>query len=103
MKKRITKLEREHLLAVKGLPCVICNHPPISEAHHICDTGRRLGHSFVLPLCANCHRGDNGFSGKNRSAWDKSLKNQLELCKQVYKLLGREWKQPFSKLRQYDN
>ena len=90
--------EKAFIFEVKSLPCVICNAPPPSDFHHICDTGRRLGHDDGLSLCYTCHRGDNGFSGKNRSAWDKSLKNQIELCKLVYKKLGKEWKEPITKI-----
>jgi hypothetical protein len=89
MKKPITRDESAHLAAIKHLPCIICHRPPISEAHHITQCGRRLGHYFTLPLCIDCHRGNDGFSGINRSAWDKSLKNQLELLAQTYKALER--------------
>lgn len=43
---------------------------------------------FTIPLWASCHRGEDGFSGKNRDAWDKSLSNQLKLLKQTCKYLG---------------
>ncbi len=101
-KKRKPTEEESRLIAeVKLFPCIICYpeffekadskvYPAGSEYHHICDTGRRLGHAWGLPLCISCHRGDNGFAGKNRSAWDKSLANQLTLCRKVYKNLGRE-------------
>lgn len=87
-RKPATTKEKLFYLSVKSLPCVICGAPPYSEAHHICDRGRRLGNMFCISLCVNCHRGDDGFSGKNRKAWDKSLQNQLFLLTRTYKMLG---------------
>lgn len=83
MKKPATAEEKAFMKAVKQLPCIICGHAPISEFHHITKYGRRLGHMFGLPLCVECHRGNDGFSGINRSAWDKSLENQLGLLEKV--------------------
>lgn len=87
MRKQATLKEKLFMSAVKGLPCIICSAPPPSEAHHVCDTGRRLGNMFCLPLCTKCHRGNDGFSGINRTAWDKSLNNQLFLLRVVCKKL----------------
>lgn len=87
MKKPATKKEREHIIKIKELACIICGYPPPSDCHHITECGRRLGHMFTLPLCMECHRGRNGFSGLNRSAWDKSLANQLRLLEIVNKKL----------------
>jgi len=77
-KKKPTKDEFERMAKVSQLPCIVCGKRPV-EVHHITQCGRRLGHMFTLPLCVNCHRGNDGFSGINRSAWDKSLENQLNL------------------------
>lgn len=81
-KKQPTKAESEHMAKVKELPCVICGNWPV-DVHHITHCGRRLGHKYTLPLCFDDHRGDRGFSGKNRDAWDKSLNNQLHLLEMV--------------------
>ncbi len=77
-KKPATKEEKQWMDKISKCPCVICGKTPV-EVHHITECGRRLGHLFTLPLCLNCHRGDDGFSGKNRDSWDKSLDNQLRL------------------------
>jgi hypothetical protein len=76
------------MLNIKQMTCVVCNHGAPSDCHHITDCGRRLGHEFTIPLCYDCHRGDNGFSGKKRSAWDKSLENQMRLLEITNKRLG---------------
>lgn len=83
------KSEKEHLLAVKELDCCVCGAHGPSDAHHLTQCGRRLGHEFVIPLCYECHRGDGGFSGKNRNAWDKSIFNQIRLVIETYKALGQ--------------
>lgn len=90
-KKPATKAEKLHMSRVASLPCVICEHPPPSECHHITECGRRLGHMFTLPLCVNCHRGNDGFSGINRSAWDKSLDNQLKLLEKTMEMINEQF------------
>ncbi len=82
MKKPATKAEKLFMSLVKLQQCIICCEPPISYCHHIV-SGYRLGNMFCLPLCYNCHQGDDGFTGKNRKAWDKSLSNQLKLLEVV--------------------
>lgn len=86
-KRAATKAERERMAKVKHLPCAVCKHPPISDCHHITAQGRRLGHYYTIPLCYTCHRGDEGFQGKNRDAWDKTLENQLKLLEETNKLI----------------
>lgn len=62
--KPATKAEREHLAAVKSLPCVACSHLGIAgpyvcgptEAHHLLSGNKRRGHMFVLPLGSWHHR-----------------------------------------------
>lgn len=83
----MNQLERKHLEKIKQLDCQACGASGPSEAHHITDCGRRLGHFFTLALCPECHRGSNGFSGINREAWDKSLTTQLKLCVQAHEML----------------
>lgn len=82
MKKPATAIEKRFMAQIKHLNCIICGDWPV-DCHHITQTGRRLGNFFCLPLCPNCHRGANGFSGNNREAWDKSVENQLKLLKKV--------------------
>ncbi len=82
MRKPATMLEKRFMAQIKHLNCIICGDWPV-DCHHITQAGRRLGNCFCLPLCVNCHRGANGFSGSNRKAWDKTLPNQLRLLKKV--------------------
>jgi hypothetical protein len=61
----ITKQEREHLAAVKDLPCSICDAPGPSDAHHI-NQGQ---HFTTIALCKDCHQGTKlGWHGE-KLAW----------------------------------
>lgn len=70
---RITPSEREHMAWVKSQPCVVCDAPAPSEAHHI-EQGL---HFATLPLCKDCHTGShNGIHGR-RSMWNVMKKTEL--------------------------
>jgi len=62
-KKTPTKAEREHILRIKEMACVVCSCPGPSECHEI-----KQGQWFTsMPLCADCHRGSvNGLHGQKR-------------------------------------
>ena len=51
MNKSYAKAERKHLELIKSIPCVVCNEPPFSEAHHI----RQDSAYYCIPLCKACH------------------------------------------------
>lgn len=86
-KKKPTKSESAWMARVAELDCCVCGAYGV-HIHHITQSGRRLGHKFTLPLCPECHVGRRGFSGLDRSAWDKSLSNQLRLLEIVKQQLG---------------
>lgn len=88
MKLPATREEKIHMGQVKSLPCAVCGLMGKTEVQHLVN-GYRLGHFFTIPLCIYCHRGDRGFSGKERSSWDKSLSHQFELLTTTYMLLGK--------------
>jgi hypothetical protein len=56
-----------HMLAVKGLPCICCGHPPPSIAHHVTGDGKPRNDMRVLPLCEPCHVGPNGYHRAKKS------------------------------------
>jgi hypothetical protein len=61
--KAITPAEHEHIGRVKELPCVICDAPGPSDAHHI----KQGFHYTVVALCKDCHQGGfNGIHGQAR-------------------------------------
>lgn len=81
MKKPATKAEKEHMAFIASLSCVICGDRPV-EVHHLVECGRRLGNMYCLPLCVFHHRGDAGFSGKNRAI--KTFAEQWDLMTALY-------------------
>ena len=50
-----------HMALVKGLPCICCNRPPPSAAHHCTGDGMPRDDMRVLPLCYDCHQGQHGY------------------------------------------
>ena len=60
-KPAMTDGEREYVDHIKSMACIVCGHPPISEAHEIVQGAWFLS----VPLCADCHRGSlNGLHGR---------------------------------------
>jgi len=57
--KTPTRAERAHMEAVQQLGCLACRiegrYRP-AEIHHATDSGRRVGHYAVIPLCEWHHR-----------------------------------------------
>lgn len=64
--------EEAHILRVKGLPCGVCGEGGVSDAHHILDFGRRVGHYAVIPLCRECHN-----QVPNGAMWKVMKKTEL--------------------------
>lgn len=72
--KAITVAEHNHMEAVKGLPCSVCDAPPPSDAHHI-NQGQ---HWTVVALCKDCHQGGYlGWHGQKR-AWAVRKMDELD-------------------------
>lgn len=69
----MNKKERNHLGRIKSLPCGNCNEPAPSAAHHITEGSRRVSHYATIPLCYDCHQGNNGIHG-DKTLW-KIMKN----------------------------
>lgn len=54
-----TPAARAHLAAVKSVPCVCCDAPAPSEAHHVVQ-----GDDYTtVALCQPCHTGPMGVHG----------------------------------------
>jgi hypothetical protein len=86
----MTKSEQSHLLNIKSLPCGVCGHPAPSDAHHITDSGRRIGHYATIPLCKSCHQDNhNGIHGR-QAMWKIYKVNELDvLNKTIEKLVNK--------------
>lgn len=91
-KKAPTKAESEWMEQVAQLCCVVTGERGV-QIHHLVECGRRLGNDYVLPVSVFTHRDIYKFS----------FAEQLELCKQVWDKLGREWQEPVSKIVSRNN
>jgi hypothetical protein len=61
--KAKTSREEAHIVAVKSLPCSVCDAPPPSDAHHI----KQDSHFSCVALCKDCHQnGRLGWHGERR-------------------------------------
>lgn len=78
--KSKTKAEKDHMSLVAQEPCLICvrlygEHDSGGvELHHIrghVGMGKRSSHMDVLPLCAAHHRGNQGYHGMGRKAFER--------------------------------
>ena len=83
----------QHMIEVKGLPCIICETPPPSEAHHAISGrygGRKRNDWWTLPMCGFCHRtGPNAIHNGKRS-WEEKHGPDYGFLPRVYASLGRE-------------
>jgi hypothetical protein len=81
--KNLTAADREHLAAVKSLPCGVCDQAGPSDAHHI-EQGL---HRLCIPLCKDCHQGShNGIHGR-RHMWSVTKKTELSVLDDTIKKL----------------
>ena len=82
-KKAMTTAEREHVTAIKEMPCGVCETSGPSEAHEL-----EQGQWFTaIPLCEDCHRGAfNGIHGQQRIWKVKKLTELLVLNNTVREL-----------------
>jgi len=82
-KKSIREAERQHIQAVKELPCIVCDAPPPTECHEL-DQGQWF---TSLSLCADCHRGSfNGIHGQKRIWSVKKLDELSALNLQIERM-----------------
>lgn len=71
--RAMTPAEAAHVVAVKSLPCSVCDAPAPSDAHHIVQ-GQ---HFTTVALCKDCHQGsDNGWHGR-RTMWRIAKMDEL--------------------------
>jgi hypothetical protein len=95
----VRKREAEYLSKVADIGCIICyraGYPGTpAEIHHIRGLGLGMGvrnsHYNVLPLCPEHHRGNTGYHGMGRKAFERKYEvTEAELQQQVESLLAPE-------------
>lgn len=73
MNNKLSAKERAHLAKVKELPCSVCDQPGPSEAHHM----KQRSQYLCVALCADCHRGYNGWHG-TKAFWRIRKMSELD-------------------------
>lgn len=83
--KALSAREAVHVLAVKALPCSVCDEPGPSDAHHI----KQGQHFTVIALCKSCHQGSlMGLHGQRRMWAIKKMDEVDALAIAVQRLLS---------------
>ena len=95
----MTKDEKRYLSKVADLGCIICyrqdNAGTPAEIHHVRGIGLGLGirnsHFNTVPLCPFHHRGNGGYHGMGRKAFERKYEvTEQELLAQVKELLNEK-------------
>jgi len=95
----MTKDEKRHLSKVAEIGCIICynaGYPQTpAEIHHIRGIGLGLGvrnsHFNVVGLCPIHHRGNIGYHGMGRKAFERKYKTtEQQLLEQVKEILNEK-------------
>ena len=93
----MTKDEKKYLAKVADLGCIICyrqdNAGTPAEIHHVrgigLGMGVRSGHYDTIPLCPTHHRGNDGYHGMGRKAFEAHYGyTEKDLGDDVTALLG---------------
>lgn len=93
------KAEKEYLSKVASIGCIICyrmGYPDSPcEIHHVRGIGLGLGvrnnHFNTVGLCPNHHRGNDGYHGMGRKAFERKYGvTEQELLEQVKEMLNDE-------------
>lgn len=92
----MTKDERRHLSAVADLGCILCMHLGYpgtpAEIHHLragMGMAQRSNNYNVIPLCPEHHRGNSGYHGLGRRAFERMYNtDENELLHETQQLLG---------------
>ena len=93
------KRESEYLSKVADIGCIICYRAGYAgtpaEIHHIRGIGLGMGvrnsHYQAIPLCPEHHRGNTGYHGMGRKAFERKYGvTEQELQTQVKELINEE-------------
>jgi hypothetical protein len=95
----MTKDEKRYLSKVADIGCIICfnnGYPKTpAEIHHVRGIGLGLGvrnsHYNTVGLCPSHHRGNEGYHGMGRKAFERKYEvTEQQLLEQVKEMLNEE-------------
>jgi len=93
------KKDKEYLSKVADIGCIICYRLGYSntaaEIHHLRGLGLGMGvrnsNDNVIPLCPEHHRGNTGYHGMGRKAFERQYETtEQQLLEQVKEMLNDE-------------
>ena len=95
----MTKDEKKYLSKIADLGCIICYRLGYigtpAEIHHVRGMGLgmsvRSSHYATIPLCPRHHRGNDGYHGLGRKAFERRYEvTEQELLDQVQEMLNED-------------
>ncbi len=76
-----TKAEKEHIERIKSMPCVVCDRSGPSDCHEI-----RQGDWWTsMPLCRDCHTGDQNGIHRRKAIWKVKHWDELDALNETYR------------------
>ena len=66
------KVVKSYKDRVAGLPCMLCGAEPV-QLHHLREgqgMSQRSADVLIIPLCPECHQGQNGYHGLGKRAFE---------------------------------
>lgn len=85
MNRSYTAAEKAHLLIIKAMPCIVCEQPGPSHAHHV----RQDSAYHCIPLCYGCHQDPaQGIHGR-KAMWKIHKMDEVDAMAKLILWLGR--------------
>ena len=81
---------RRHMGRVKALDCVVCGRSGPSDAHHCRSDGMARDDFKTIPLCKECHQGQNGYHNA-KASWEAANGKDHEYLAVVADIIAGEW------------
>ena len=91
MKKNKTTGEKSYHAYLSQFSCIACGSIPVT-IHHIRDfagMGQRSSHFHVLPLCVECHQGQDGIH-HNRKIFEMRWGTEISLLADVWGIVWND-------------
>lgn len=83
MNNTYTAAEKRHLEVIKSMPCVVCNQPAPSHAHHV----KQDSAYHCVPLCESCHQDpQNGIHGR-KAMWKIHKMDEMDALAETIRRL----------------
>ncbi len=86
----MTKAERRRFEILKSsIGCIACGNPVFCHAHHLLSGGRRISHLHTIPLCQECHVGNELSTHKTKRKFIETYGTDEELLERTNDLIAQ--------------